>query len=108
VLDTFLNNERRRIFQVRVNVASWSSMGGWKENAHVFNLDRTCSLSEMVPEAWKQLLLNIFGEIVECPFESVSPPGDTFSVFESSNSVINLEYTFLLIMTIHMKPRGFN
>lgn len=36
------------LFQLDINLASWSSIGGWKENAAVYKTDNACKNLKMV------------------------------------------------------------
>jgi len=59
--------------QFRVTMASWSNMGGWKENAHVASMPRVCQTFRTVLKSiWFPYLKAIYGEVLDCPFMPVS------------------------------------
>jgi len=59
--------------QSRVTLASWSNMGGWKENAHVATMPQVChTLSTVLKGVWFPYLRAIYGEVPNCPFMPVS------------------------------------
>jgi len=57
----------------RILVASWSNMGGWKDNAHILSRKEVCKTLWMIaPRIWGSILNALFGEPLMCPFHPVS------------------------------------
>ncbi|XP_034242294.1 uncharacterized protein LOC117645866 [Thrips palmi] len=74
------------------NVASWSSRGGWIDNAHVLTSPRICStIRERLPEAWRTFVVAMFNNPLQgCPF-----PADTYHIVNmSTNMNFNYPPTF--------------
>ena len=73
--------------QVRVRIASWSNIGGWKENAHVLNFPRACfSLEYFGGKFWSNFLKSSSGgELWPCPHQ---PVGYVHSLFKKREHYI--------------------
>ncbi|XP_034238087.1 uncharacterized protein LOC117643351 [Thrips palmi] len=58
---------------VDINFASWSSRGGWKENAYIFRVKHYCSaFKTYAPQAWRKIMVAVNGDAdADCPW----PPG---------------------------------
>ena len=61
--------------QAEALFASWSSRGGWKENAIVMKMGRLCTTcSTYVPAAWRAVMKALRGSPdAGCPFPPVRP-----------------------------------
>ena len=57
----------------RILVASWSNMGGWKDNAHILSRKEVCKTIKMLtPKVWENFMNAMFGEQLMCPLYAVS------------------------------------
>ncbi|XP_034230457.1 uncharacterized protein LOC117639164 [Thrips palmi] len=68
------------------NLASWSSRGGWKDNAFQKSTSRLCTtIKTFFPNVWRKGMMMVFNDPTrDCPF----PPQDTYSVNNVSTNYI--------------------
>ncbi|XP_052127470.1 uncharacterized protein LOC113212138 isoform X3 [Frankliniella occidentalis] len=67
------------LYHVKLDFASWSSRGGWKDYALVLKFKRICATGKLyVPQVWQNIMESVFDEEnktrPDCPF----PPEYTF------------------------------
>ncbi|XP_026286585.2 uncharacterized protein LOC113212191 [Frankliniella occidentalis] len=69
------------------NIASWSTRGGWKDNAYVMKLPRICStFKRCAPDLWERFMVVTFNDPKAfCPF----PPG--FYSFNNMSTNFNFK-----------------
>lgn len=59
--------------QADINAASWSQMGGWKDNALVMSVPRICTAFRLaIPTLWRNIMIAIHDNAnAFCPFPPV-------------------------------------
>ncbi|XP_034238871.1 uncharacterized protein LOC117643860 [Thrips palmi] len=73
-------------YTVSGNVASWSQMGGWKDNAYMVEIPKMCSaMKALFPDLWRRVAAgSLEPERIDCPlmpgFYSVSNVATDFNI----------------------------